>query len=117
MARLGDLLAPVLRTSEIRTVAADEAWMSMAYRRDSVALHFTWALDPDAVSPVVAAIEAELAPLGARPHWGKVFSMPPRAVRALYPRWDDFRALARSLDPAGKFRNDFTDAYFPRDPA
>jgi xylitol oxidase len=114
MARLGDLLAPVLRTSEIRTVAADEAWMSMAYRRDSVALHFTWALDPDAVSPVVAAIEAELAPLGARPHWGKVFSMPPRAVRALYPRWDDFRALARSLDPAGKFRNDFTDTYFPR---
>jgi hypothetical protein len=39
--------------------------------------------------------------------------LPPDAVRARYPRWDDFRALARSLDPAGKFRNDFMDTYFP----
>jgi hypothetical protein len=39
--------------------------------------------------------------------------MAPQAVRARYPRWDDFGALARSLDPAGKFRNDFTDSYFP----
>jgi len=111
---LGELFAPVLRISEIRTVAADEAWLSMAYRQDSVAFHFTWILDPGAVRPVIAAVERELVPLGARPHWGKVSGMAPRAVRARYPRWDDFRDLARSLDPAGKFRNDFTDAYFPR---
>ena len=116
MAGLGGLLAPVLRTSEIRTVAADDAWLSPGYQRDTVALHFTWVLDPGAVGPVVAAIEAELTPLGARPHWGKVFSVPPQTVRALYPRWADFQALACSLDPAGKFRNDFMDTYFPRDP-
>jgi alditol oxidase len=116
MAGLGDLMAPVLQISEVRTVAADEGWMSPSYHRDTVAIHFTWILDPGAVSPVVAAIEQELTPLGARPHWGKVFGMPPQAVRELYPRWNDFRALARSLDPAGKFRNDFTDTYFPRDP-
>jgi xylitol oxidase len=116
MAGLGDLLAPVLQISEIRTVAADEAWLSPSYRRDTVAIHFTWVLDPGAVSPVVAAIEAELTPLGARPHWGKVFGVPPQAVRELYPRWNDFRALARSLDPAGKFRNAFTDTYFRRAP-
>ena len=110
---LGALMAPVLRTSEIRTVAADEAWLSMAYRQDSVAFHFTWILDPGAVRPVVAAIEAELVPLGARPHWGKVSGMAPQAVLARYPRWDVFAALARSLDPGGKFRNEFVDAYFP----
>ena len=115
MAGLGDLLAPVLQISEIRTVAGDGAWMSPCYGRDTVAIHFTWILDPDAVRPVVAAIEAQLTPLGARPHWGKVFSTPPQTVRALYPRWADFRALAGSLDPAGKFRNAFTDTYFPRD--
>jgi alditol oxidase len=115
MAGLGDLLAPVLRTSEVRTVAADDAWLSPSYQRDTVAIHFTWVLDPGAVGPVVAAIEAELTPLGARPHWGKVFSVPPQTVRALYPRWADFQALASSLDPAGKFRNDFMDTYFPRD--
>jgi alditol oxidase len=115
MAGLADLLAPVLQISEIRTVAADEAWLSPSYHRDTVAIHFTWILDPAAVSPVVAAVEEQLTPLGARPHWGKVFGTPPPAVRALYPRWNDFRALARSLDPAGKFRNDFLDTYFPRD--
>ena len=110
---LGELFAPVLQISEIRTVAADEAWLSTAYRQDSVALHFTWILDTGAVLPVIAAVERELVPLGARPHWGKVSSMAPEAVRARYPRWDDFRALTRSLDPAGKLRNDFMDAYFP----
>ena len=115
MAGLGDLLAPVLQISEIRTVAGDGAWMSPCYGRDTVAIHFTWILDPDAVRPVVAAIEAQLTPLGARPHWGKVFSVPPSTVRALYPRWAEFRALAGSLDPAGKFRNEFADTYFPRD--
>ena len=78
----------------------------------SVALHFTWALDPATVHRVVAAVEERLVPLGARPHWGKVFGMAPRAVRARYPRWGDFQALTDSLDPAGKFRNDFIDAYF-----
>ena len=112
---LGELFAPVLQISEIRTVAADEAWLSTAYRQDSVALHFTWILDTGAVLPVIAAVERELVPLGARPHWGKVSGMAPEAVRARYPRWDDFRALARSLDPAGKFRNDFMDGYFPRE--
>jgi alditol oxidase len=115
MARLGEQLAPVLQISEIRTVAADEAWMSPSYRRDTVAIHFTWIRDPGAVGPVVTAIEEALTPLGARPHWGKVFSMPPPVVQARYPRWDDFRALARSFDPAGKFRNEFTDTYLPRE--
>jgi len=115
LAGLGDLFAPVLQIAEIRTVAADECWLSTCYRQDSVALHFTWTLDPGAVRPVVAAVEERLAPLGARTHWGKVFGLAPRAVRARYPRWDGFRALARSLDPAGKFRNDFMDRYFPRE--
>jgi xylitol oxidase len=113
LACLGGLFARVLQVAEIRTVAADGAWLSMAYRQDSVAFHFTWVPDPGAVQPVIAAIEEELMPLGARPHWGKVFGMPPAAVRARYPRSDDFQALARSLDPAGKFRNDFMDTYFP----
>jgi xylitol oxidase len=115
LAGLRGLFAPVLQAAEIRTVAADECWMSMCYRQDSAAFHFTWALDPGAVRPVIAAIEERLVPLGARPHWGKLSGMAPGAVRARYPRWDDFRALARSLDPAGKFRNDFMDAYFPRE--
>ena len=112
LARIGDRIAPVLQIAEIRTIAADDLWMSMAFERDTVGLHFTWIQDDAAVTPVLPAIEEALAPFAARPHWGKVFTTPPETVRALYPRWADFAALLRRYDPAGKFRNGFMDRYF-----
>ncbi|MEY9893751.1 xylitol oxidase [Catenulispora sp. MAP12-49] len=104
---LGPLLAPVVQISEIRTVAADELWLSPAYRRDSVAIHFTWVADRAAVEPALAAVQGVLMPLGARPHWGKVFSGGPAAAIAGYERAGDFRALLERRDPDGKFRNEF----------
>jgi xylitol oxidase len=104
-------LSPVLLISEIRTMAPDELWLSPAYQRPSVGLHFTWIPDADAVAPVLASVERALAPLHPRPHWGKLASLAPDIVSAAYPRMDDFRRLARELDPHGKFRNDFTDTY------
>jgi alditol oxidase len=101
---LGERLAPVLLVSEIRTVAADELPASMAYGRDSVALHFTWVQDQAAVEAAVAEVEAALAPYDPRPHWGKVFTMTPQGVPAL-------RRLAAELDPHGIFANDFTEKY------
>ncbi|WP_338895419.1 FAD-binding protein [Streptomyces sp. TG1A-60] len=101
------VVAPVLQICEVRTVAADEQWLSPAHGRDTVALHFTWIADTAAVAPVVRQVEEALAPFGARPHWGKVFAVPAAALRASYPRLGDFRTLADTLDPAGKFRNAF----------
>jgi xylitol oxidase len=72
-----------------------------------VAAHFTWVADTAAVLPVVRRLEEALRPFEARPHWGKVFSTPATEFRRLYPRLDDFRALVRELDPAGKFTNAF----------
>ena len=84
--RIAELVTPVLQVSEVRTVAADGLWLSPSYRRDSVALHFTWVKDPAAVTPVLAAVEDALAPFDARPHWGKLFGVDPdtlaREVRA-----------------------------------
>ncbi|MGI5392047.1 D-arabinono-1,4-lactone oxidase [Streptomyces sp. CA-251251] len=100
-------VAPVLQTCEVRTVAADGQWLSPAHGRDTVAVHFTWVDDTAAVLPVVRRLEEALAPFAARPHWGKVFTTPADELRALYPRLDDFRALAAALDPAGKFTNAF----------
>ena len=113
LGRIGDRIAPVLQISEIRTIAADDLWMSMAFERDAVGFHFTWIQDDAAVTPVVSSIEEALAPFAARPHWGKVFGTPPETVRGLYPRWEDFATLLRRYDPAGKFRNEFMDRYFP----
>jgi alditol oxidase len=108
-------LAPVLQINEIRTVAPDQLWLSPGYRRDTVAFHFTWINDWPAIQPVLAQVEARLAPLHARPHWGKLFGTSPRTVGELYPRLDDFRRLAGRYDPAGKFRNDLLDRYVPPD--
>ncbi|MFF3848930.1 FAD-binding protein [Streptomyces sp. NPDC002328] len=100
-------VAPVLQTCEVRTVAADEQWLSPAYGRDSVAVHFTWTDDAEAVLPAVRALEAALEPFSPRPHWGKVFATPPAEVGGGYPRLGDFARLVRELDPAGTFTNAF----------
>ncbi|MFH8607410.1 FAD-binding protein [Streptomyces sp. NPDC018029] len=100
-------IAPVLQVCEVRTVAADAQWLSPAYGRDTVAFHFTWVPDPAAVLPVVALVEDHLAPFDPRPHWGKVFTLPPTELHARYPRHADFTALAEKLDPTGKFHNAF----------
>jgi xylitol oxidase len=111
---LRDLVRPVLFVSELRTVAADDLWLSPAYRRDSLAVHFTWHPDADAVRPVVGAVEDALAPFGARPHWGKVFTTRPDVVAGCYPQFADARALRDALDPDDVFGNAFLDTYLPR---
>lgn len=108
-----ELISPVLLICELRTIAADELWMSPCYRRESMAIHFTWVMDPAAVAPALAAIEEQLAPFAARPHWGKVFSTSPDVVKSLYERLPDFTALVTRFDPTGKFRNEFVDRYIP----
>jgi xylitol oxidase len=102
-------LRSVLQNVEIRTVAADDLWMSGSFQRPTVGFHFTWLLDEQAVYAVLPAIEAALLPLGARPHWGKCFVATASALAPLYPRWDDFRRRREQVDPAGKFGNDFLD--------
>jgi len=105
---MSDVLAPVLQVSEVRTIAADELWLSPFYRCDRVALHFTWVLDEPAVSPVVQELEARLADFDAVPHWGKYFHTSSARLAELHPRLADFAALVRRHDPAGKFSNAFT---------
>jgi len=108
-----DRLAPVLQICEIRVVAADQLWLSTCYDRDSVAVHFTWIADPAPVLPVVGRVEQALAPFAPRPHWGKVFTIAPEAVRSRYERLPDFLDLMRNFDPSGKFRNSYTTRYLP----
>lgn len=108
--QLGAQVAPLLQACEVRTVAADELWMSQSYQQDSLAIHFTWRQDWPAVSQLLPLIEERLAPLGARPHWAKLFTMTAAQLHPLYPRMADFQQLLRSYDPEGKFRNAFLDS-------
>jgi xylitol oxidase len=107
---LGEAFAGVLQVSEVRTIAAEDLWLSPGHGRDSVACHFTWVKDAEAVLPVLAQVEERLLPLGARPHWGKLTTAEPGVVGAGYERLADFARLVAERDPAGKFRNAFVDA-------
>ncbi|HWC22407.1 MAG TPA: FAD-binding protein [Flexivirga sp.] len=110
---VGDAIAPYLLVSEIRAIAAESQWLSPAQGRDSVAFHFTWKPEVEAVHRAVAIVEQALADLAPRPHWGKVFTYPGRLDFA-YGRLDDFDDLRRLLDPHGKFRNGFIDRHVAR---
>lgn len=106
---VGAGLREALIVSEIRTMAADDLWLSPGFGRDTVCLHFTWQPDHDLVRPAVRLVEGALAPFDARPHWGKVFDLEAFDVDATYPRAADFRSLAERFDPQHRFRNDFLD--------
>jgi alditol oxidase len=101
---------PVIQVSELRTIAADALWMSPQYGRDTVAIHFTWAPEADAVRRALVEVERALAPFGARPHWGKLFLAGAGEIGPLYERLGDFRALLDRYDPRGAFRNDWLRA-------
>jgi alditol oxidase len=104
-----DVISPVLHVSEVRTAASDSLWLSSSYDVDVVCIHFTWKKMWDVVRTILPVIEEVLAPYGARPHWGKLFAMEADRVCDLYPKMDDFEALAARLDPNEKFRNEFLE--------
>jgi xylitol oxidase len=104
---LRDRVSPHLMISELRTIDADTLWMSPCYNRASLAIHFTWKQEWEAVRGLLPLIERELAPFNVRPHWGKLFSIPSSQLAARYEKWDDFKQLVARLDPKAKWRNEF----------
>ena len=92
--------------SELRTIAADQLWLSPMRDRASFAVHFTWHPDPRPSAPRCASSRRRSRRTTPRPHWGKVFERPPepagcRAFRelidALRPRAPVRQRLPRAL--------------------
>jgi len=104
---LAGRIAPLLHIAEIRTIAADDLWLSMAYREASVGFHFTWKRLQPEVEALLPTLEEALAPFRARPHWGKLFHAQAGHIATLYEKLPAFVSLAERLDPGHKFRNDF----------
>jgi FAD-linked oxidoreductase len=89
---------------ELRVAAADDIPLSTANGRDSayIAVHMPAGVDYRDYFALVAAV---LDDAGGRPHWGKLHTLDAAALRGRYPRFDDFCAVRRSVDPAGVFAN------------
>jgi L-gulono-1,4-lactone dehydrogenase len=92
---------------ECRVVAADDAFLSPSFERDTVyvAVHqykgMQW-------QPYFDAVEAIAAEYGGRPHWGKRHGLTSTTLAERYPRFGEFLAVRDRLDPGRTFASDYT---------
>jgi L-gulono-1,4-lactone dehydrogenase len=95
---------------EVRFVAADDAFLSPSHERETcyIAVHHD-RTRPSLWAAYMRGVEAIMSEYAGRPHWGKRHFQTASTLEPLYPRWDDFQAVRSRLDPAGVFRNDYTD--------
>ncbi|MGZ8525168.1 MAG: D-arabinono-1,4-lactone oxidase [Chitinophagaceae bacterium] len=100
-------ITPHLFISEIRTIKADNLWMSPCYKKDCVSIHTTWKQEPGTVNALLPLVEKQLAPYNPRPHWAKLFGMSPAVLQSRIEKLADFRQLVNQYDPNGKFRTEF----------
>jgi FAD-linked oxidoreductase len=93
---------------EVRFAAADDIPLSTAAGRDSayIAVHVYRGRPHEAY---FGAVEAVLAGVGGRPHWGKLHTQTAATLRERYPAFDGFVALRDRLDPEGRFTNAYLD--------
>lgn len=91
-------------------MAADDLWLSGAYGRDTVGIHFTWHRSPDAVA-LLPLLDEVLGQSGGRPHWGKLFVADRASLQARYPRFPHVLRLRDRVDPGRRFGNDFLERH------
>ncbi len=94
---------------EVRATAADDsAWLSTSAGRATgyIAVH---CYARDVQREYFRIAERVFTGFDGRPHWGKLHTRDAAALRERYPRFDDFLAVRRRLDPGGLLRNPHLD--------
>lgn len=93
---------------EVRSSAADDIPLSTANGRASgwIAVHQYIGVPHEAY---FQGVERIMNDYGGRPHWGKMHYQTAETLAHRYPEWDAFQTLRATLDPAGTFRNAYTD--------
>ncbi|PZF54411.1 MULTISPECIES: D-arabinono-1,4-lactone oxidase [unclassified Curtobacterium] len=104
---LADRIQPHLHVCELRTMAADDLWLSPTQGEDVLCIAFTWKKHPTEVATLLPDLESRLAAFDGRPHWGKMSSLDHAAIAGLYPRLADFRDLVARADPERTFASAF----------
>jgi xylitol oxidase len=104
---LADRIQPHLHVCELRTMAADDLWLSPTQGEDVLCIAFTWKKHPTEVAALLPDLESRLAAFDGRPHWGKMSSLDHAAIAGLYPRLAEFRDLVARADPERTFASAF----------
>jgi len=92
----------------LRFVGASPAYASMMHERETMMVELIVVAGTRGSDELLAGYEQRLADLDVRPHWGQINALTPERVRQLYPRWDDWLAVARELNASGVFDSPFT---------
>jgi FAD-linked oxidoreductase len=115
--RLADPLAPrVVFPVECRWVAGDDIPLSPASARETayIAVHV---VRGNPYEDYFRGVERILDSVGGRPHWGKLHYQTADTLAERYPRWGDFQAARKVVDPTGVFGNEYTDRVLGAAPA
>ena len=93
---------------EVRVVAPDDIPLSTAEGRATgyIAVHVYQGTPYDAY---FQGVERIMDSYGGRPHWGKMHFQRAETLAERYPRWDEFQAVRRRLDPEGRFSNQYLE--------
>ena len=96
---------------EFRYVKADDIWLSPFYKRDAVTIS-VHQYHRQPFETLFGVCEAIFRRYGGRPHWGKLHTLKARELERLYPRWGEYLALRRRLDPENKLLNSYLKQIF-----
>jgi L-gulonolactone oxidase len=93
---------------EVRFCGGDDIWMSTGFERESayIAVRQHAGIEYE---PYFSAVETIASAAEGRPHWGMIHHLGVDDLRPRYPRFDDFLAVRRRVDPDGAFRNPYLD--------
>ena len=84
---------------ELRTLAADDVWMSTAFERETITLSVHQGADQPHEA-LFEACEGVFRDFHGRPHWGKVHGRRGDDLASLHPRWREWWAARDASDPA-----------------
>ncbi len=90
----------------VRTVAADDSYLSTEYDRETMTISCIQNAELEHW-PYFEDIEPIFRAYDGRPHWGKNHTLRAAELRELYPEWDRFQEIRRELDPEGVFMTDY----------
>jgi FAD/FMN-containing dehydrogenase len=91
---------------EVRTVGADDAYLSPQYRMPTVVLSVSGVAGQDYWDYLRSVDRLLGGEFAARVHWGKLHFLTAEQLHERYPEAQRFIEIRRDLDPAGVFLND-----------
>lgn len=93
---------------EVRVVSPDDIPLSTAHGRATgyIAIHVYQGTPYDTY---FQGVERIMDSYHGRPHWGKMHFQGHETLAQRYPKWDEFQAVRRRLDPEGRFTNQYLE--------